>query len=257
MQSEAEVLIRTAINEEAEKNEALALQWAQERYSLLLERAMNPEPSLTPTSYTWVEMAGGDLVHRYYLAGDTTKATALVAELNQLKDAHPEDVRGWGADYLRIANMEMKPAPQIPVLKALGRQPGADLVQKGRVEVVWFFFLNCSHCVTDMRYLNEFEKRYRKENLLIANLTTYKTAVRMEALPHTKVEAELDKTRRKKSPHLTMAVAPEQTLADYNITSFPRIVVIDKMGRLRYQGIPDGLDKGEDLDRLVRQLLAE
>ncbi|HLK52936.1 MAG TPA: redoxin family protein [Candidatus Angelobacter sp.] len=257
IESKAEVLIRTAIEEEADKNEATALGWSQERYSLLLERENNPKPESPAVPYVWIFTAGGDLVHRYYLAGEMDKATALVAELNQLKDAHPQEMRGWAADSLYTANMEMKPAPQIPVLKAVGRPVGADLVQKGRVEVVHFMFLRCPPCITDLRYLDEFEKRYRKENVLVANLTTYQSALQPDNPPHNSVEAALNKARHKRSPHLTMAVAPEQTLADYQITAFPVIAVIDKTGRLRYVGQSRGFDEGEELDRLVRKLLAE
>ena len=256
IESDAEVSIRVAIAEVAEKNEGLALQWSQERYALLLERATNPRPGLTPVSYTWVEMAGADLVHRYFLRGQSDKGTELVAELNRLRDAHPKDVLGWGNDFLNWANMEFKPAPSIPVLKTLGRGASSDIIQKGRVEVVHFFFLRCSPCMTDLRYLTEFQKRY-KSKVLVANVTTYNAALQPDTPPHTTVESALDKTRKKKSPGLTMTVAPERTLQDYRITSYPVIAVIDKAGRLRYAGFPDGFDEGEDLDRLVKRLVDE
>jgi hypothetical protein len=251
------VAVRVAIEEEADKTEMTALGWSQERYSLLLDRANNPKPGVPSVSYVWAFTAGGDLVHRYYLAGATDKATTLVAELNQLKAAHPEGAQGWGADYLNAANMEMNPAPKIPVLKAVGGQQGADLVQKGRVEVVHFIFLRCSPCITQLKYLDSMQKRFGKENVLVANVTTYKTALQPDAPAHSSVDSALQKTRKKESPHLSMVVAPERTLADFHVTAFPVLAVIDKEGRLRYEGLSNSFDEGEEIDRLVRKLLAE
>lgn len=255
--AEQELAVRVAIGEEADTNEATALTWSQERYSILLDRASNFKPGTDPLPYVWILMAGGDLVHRYYIAGQTDKARALLAELNQLKAAHPEGATGWAADYLNAANMEMNPAPQIPVLTAIGRQPGSNLVQKGRVEVVHFIFLRCSPCVTQLKYLDSLQKRYGKENLLVTNVTTYQAALQPDTPPHSDVDSALEKTRKKESPHLAMVVAPEKTLADYQVKSFPVLAIIDKEGRLRFEGIPDGFDEGEELDRLVRKLLAE
>lgn len=255
--SSTEVQIRSAIDDEADKNESIALAWSKERYSLLLDRAKNPKPGTDPVSYVWVFTAGGDLVHRYYLAGQTEKATALVAELNQLKSVHPEEANRWGTDSVYAANMEMKPAPPIPVLKAMGRQPGSDLVQKGRIELVHFMFLRCPPCISDLSNLDKFEQRYKKENILIANVTTYQSALQPDHPSHSSVEAALNEARHKRSPHLMMALSPEQTLADYHVTAFPIIAVIDKEGRLRFIGQSQGFDEGKDVDRLIRKLLAE
>jgi hypothetical protein len=256
IESKQEVRLRAAIDDEADEDEATALQWAEQRYAILRERLQNPSPGVPPISSAWVILAGADLVHRDYLAGRTDEAARLLANLNAMRADNPVQVAGWPSAQLNWANMETKPAPSIPVLRASGGNPGADIVEPGRVEVVSFFFLRCAPCVYDLRNLNDFQKRYPRDKVLVVDVTTYKVALQPDAPPHEEVDSAIDKMRRKRSPRLTMAVAAEQTLNDYGIDSFPVLAVIDKAGRLRYVGYAD-LDSGEAIDRLVHRLLDE
>lgn len=255
--SEVEVAARVAIEEEADRDEVAALRWSQDRYTVLLERARNQQEGLPPVAYEWVLMAAGDLVHRYYLSGDADRATALVREMEELKQQHSGAFHGWAADAVNWAAMEMKPAPPVPVLKALGHVPGPDIVQKGRVEVVHFIFLRCAPCITQLPDLDDLQKRYKNKGVLVASVTTYRAALQPDLPPHAQIESALERVRKKESPQLTMAVSPEQTLAEYKVTAFPVLAVIDKHGRLRYTGQSNQFDEGEEIDRLVQKLLAE
>jgi hypothetical protein len=255
--SDQEIRLRVAIENEADHDEATALQWAEERYSLLLERLQLSKPGVPPISPAWIVMAGADLTHRYYLAGKTDQAATILAEINRLKDGNPAEMRGWSSEQLNWANMETQPAPPIPVLHASGGNPGPDIVQPGRVEVVSFFFLRCAPCLSDLWELDDFQKRYPKDKVLVVDVTTYKVALQPDAPPHKEVESAIDKVRRKKSRRLTMAVTAEPALHDYGINGFPALAVIDKQGRLRYAGFSDNLESGEAVDRLVRRLLDE
>jgi thiol-disulfide isomerase/thioredoxin len=256
-ESDQEVRIRSAIEEEADHDEAAALKWAEERYSLLLERLQHSEPGVPPISPSWIVMAGANLTHRYYLAGKADQAATVLAAINRLKDENPDEVQGWSLEQLNWANMEMKPAPSISVLQALGSHPGTDIIQRGRVELVSFFFLRCAPCLYDLQNLNDFQKRFSKNKVLVVDITTYKAALQPDEPRHKEVESAIEKVRLKRSRRLTMAIAPEKTLQDYMVKAFPTVAVIDKAGRLRYAGSPNGYYSGEELDRLVRQLLDE
>ena len=255
--SEQEVRVRVAIDEEANQNENTALKWAEERYSILLQRLQHLKIDVPPLSAGWVILAGADLTHRYYLAGETERAANTLAEINRLKAETPEPIEAWPSDQLNWINMELKPAPPIPVIRPLGSDPGPDVVRSGRVELVSFFFLRCSPCLSELEDLDDFQKRYPKDRVLVVDVTTYEAALQPDEPPHKQVESAIENTRRKKSPHLTMAVTSEQTLRDYGIRAFPTVAVIDKVGRVRYAGTSNGYDTGEDLDRLVRRLLDE
>lgn len=105
-------------------------------------------------------MAGSDLVHRYYLAGQTDRAKAVLPELNRIPKEHPDVTQGWGPDQLRWANLEMHPAPAIPVLKVFGTESEAELIRRGRVEVMSFFFIGCAPCMSELPDLNALQKQY-------------------------------------------------------------------------------------------------
>jgi hypothetical protein len=58
IESEQEVRLRAAIDDEADEDEATALQWAEQRYAILRERLQNPSPGVPPISSAWVILAG-------------------------------------------------------------------------------------------------------------------------------------------------------------------------------------------------------
>lgn len=255
--SEQEIMTRSVIDDESNTSEEKALEWARERYLLLLGRAQNEAPGVPIVSFQWVVMAGADLVHRYWLFGKTDQAQEILAELNHIKDFHLKEVQGWASEELHWANMEMQPAPSIPVLKLLGTESSSEMIQKGRVEVVSFFFLGCGPCIQEFATLNNLQKRYRNEKLLVADVTTYKANSYMDPPTHTTIEAALNRAWRKKAPYLTMVVTSDGTLANYQVVAFPVVVVIDKAGRVRYVGREIDFEDDEPLGRLIRSLLEE
>jgi hypothetical protein len=156
--------IDVAIDDEAGTDLAKALEWSNERYLLLLDRSQTEKPGLPPVSSSCVLSAGSELVHLYYLAGEKEHAAKVLDEMNGLAKSDPDETKGWGAEDLHWANLEMHPAPEITALKALGGKSGSDLIQPGRVEVISFFFLGCAPCMHELSDLNALQKRYGKKN---------------------------------------------------------------------------------------------
>ena len=54
-----------------------------------------------------------------------------------------------------------------------------------------------------------------------------------------------------------MVVTSDETLANYQVASFPVVVVIDKAGRVRYVGREIDFDEDEPVGRLIHRLLEE
>ncbi len=255
--SEQEVAMRAAIEDEAEHDESTALKWSEERYDLLSQRTKTPATDASRISPEWTIMAGADLVHRYYLAGKPEEAHRALDSIISLDRDARSKTGSWSADQLYWAQMEMNPAPPIPVVKAFGHSLGSDLIQEGRVEVISFFFLRCAPCISELEHLQDFEKRYAKDKVLVADVTTYKAALQPDAPSAATVETEMQKLRHKHAHHLTMAITPDKALQDYGIHSFPVVAVIDKHGRFRYSGFTITFDEGETIDQLVQKLLLE
>jgi len=45
------------------------------------------------------------------------------------------------------------------------------------VEVVSFFFLRCAPCIGELSGLDDLQKRYARDKVLVADVTTYKAAL--------------------------------------------------------------------------------
>lgn len=251
------VMVDSLIDDEARKHEATALDWSKERYSLLVNRAKNPTPDAPEVSYQWVVFAGTDLVHRYYLLGKNDEAQKVLEQLNQFEETHQSDIQGFASESLHWANMEMRPAPPIPVQKLLSRAPVSDVIQKGRVEIVSFFFLGCAPCMSELPALNDLQERYEKDKVLVADITTYKANSSIDPPTQSNIEAALNQTRLKNAPDLSMVVTSDATMANYGVNGFPVVAVIDKGGRLRYVGREIDFDADEPIGRLVHRLAEE
>lgn len=241
---------------EDEPNEAKALDRSAERYSILLKRVDNPKPDAAKVPYQWLVLAGTNLVHLYYLSERNDEAQKVLGQLNHLKEAHPNEVGGWAAEELHWANLEMRPAPSIPIRKLVSQKPISGLIQKGRVEVISFFFLGCAPCLGELPALNDLQKRHDNSKVLVADVTTYK-ANSFPQRTQSKIEGALKETRRKKAPAVSMVVTSDETLADYGIHGFPVIAVIDKSGRLRYMGRDISFDEDDPVGHLVAKLVTQ
>jgi len=253
VESQLDVVIDT----ESDTNAAKALEWSKERYGILVERNRTEKPGVPPVHASSVMSAGADLAHRYYLAGQNDEAARLLGELNAFGKSHPEAAESWGAEDLYWVNMEMKPAPAIAVLKEFGGKSGPDLIQKGRVEVISFFFLGCGPCVFEMPRLNELQNRYGKEKLLVADVTSYEVGSRYAYSTNSKTDADVEKARQENAPDIDFVISTDKTLGSYVVHGFPVVLFVDKSGRVRFVGREISFRDEESTGRLIRKLMEE
>jgi thiol-disulfide isomerase/thioredoxin len=247
----------SAIDDESDTSPEKALEWSKERYAILVDRSRTEKPGVPPVHASWVMSAGADLIHRYYLAGDADAATQVLGEMNSFSKSHPEAAEIWGAEDLRWANMEMQAAPAVAVLKKLGGNSGPDLFEPGRVEVVSFFFLGCGPCMTELPRLNDLQKRYGKKKLLAVDVTSYKLNSYLTPSSDSNIEAALEKARLENAPDIDFVITSEETLASYDMHGFPVVVLVDKMGRIRFVGRVIDFREDESTGRLIQKLLEE
>ena len=249
--------IYEAIDEEAGADPKKALEWSKERYAILLDRSQIEKPGITPVSSSCVLRAGSDLVHRYYLAGETGPAVKVLDELNSFAKSHMDETAGSGVEDLHWANLEMHPAPAVTVLKMLPRNFSSDLIRPGRVEVISFFFLGCYPCMRELPHLDALQKRYGEKKLLVTDVTTYKVNLYTTGSIHSNIEASLEKTRLENAPSIGVMITSDETLASYGVNAFPVVAVVDKMGRLRYIGRDANLEDDDSVGQLIRELIEE
>jgi thiol-disulfide isomerase/thioredoxin len=245
------------IDDEADTDPQEALEWSKERYALLLDRSPAEKPGVPPVSAGCVLSAGSDLVHRYYMAGQTGQAVKLLDEMNRFANSRPDAAMGWGLEDLHWANLEMQPAPPLTVLKMLGRNPLSDLIQPGRVEMISFFFLGCSPCIQELPDLNALQKRYGRKKLLVTDVTTYKVNWYPTSFTDSQIEGSLEKVRLEKAPRIGVVITSDETLAIYGIHGFPVVALVDKLGRLRYFGRDLNFKENDSVGRLIQTLIEE
>jgi thiol-disulfide isomerase/thioredoxin len=246
--------IDVAIEDESSTAPEKALEWSRERYAILLGRT---ERDTDPFSTDSMLSAGSDLVHRYYLAGNTEQAAKVLDEMNRFVKSQPGEIKGWGAEELHWANLEMHSAPEIAVVKALGRDSAAGLIEPGRVEVLSFFFLGCAPCMRELSELNALQKRYGKKKLRVIGLTTYKMNSYLRPPTHSNIEASVAKTRARTARSVSFVMTPDETLTTYGINGFPVAVFVDKMGRIRYVGRDINFEDDDSMGRLIHRLVEE
>jgi thiol-disulfide isomerase/thioredoxin len=249
--------IDVAIDDEASTDPQKAVEWSNERYVLLLDREKAEKPGVSPLSSSFVLSAGSDLVHRYYLTGETGLAAKVLDEMNSLVKSHSDDAAGWGAEDLHWANLEMHSAPAVTVLKMLGGNPASGVIQSGRVEVISFFFLGCSPCIYELPHLDALQKRYGRKKLLVTDVTTYKVNSYLTPATHSNIEASLEKARLENAPGVGVLITSDETLASYGIHGFPVVAIVDKQGRVRYVGRVLDFEDDDSVGRLIHKLIEE
>ena len=252
-----ETQIDVAIDYEADRDLVKALEWSKERYSLLLDRSQTEKLGLPPVSSSSVLSAGSELVHLCYLAGEMGQAAKVLDEMNSFVTTHPDEAKGWGAEDLHWANLEMHSAPPVTVLKMLGRSSPSGLIQPGCVAVISFFFLGCSPCMRELPDLDDLQKRYGKKKLLVTDVTTYKMNSYLTRSTHSNIEASLEKARLKNAPGIGIVMTSDETLASYGVNGFPVVAIVDKMGRLRYVGRDTNFEDNDPIGLLIHKLIEE
>lgn len=246
--------VDVAIDDEAGTAPEKALEWSRERYAILLGRT---EKGTNPSLADSMLRAGSDLVHRYYLVGNTEQAAKVLDEMNRFVKSRPGETNGWGAEELHWANLEMHTAPEVTVLKVLGRQSGSDIIRPNRVEVLSFFFVGCAPCMHELSDLNALQERYGQKKLRIIGLTTYKANSYINPPTHSNIEISVEKARVRTARSVGVVMTSDETLTTYGINGFPVVVLVDKMGRVRYMGRDINFEDDDSMGLLIRRLIEE
>jgi thiol-disulfide isomerase/thioredoxin len=249
--------IDAVIDEEAGADPKKALEWSKERYAILLDRSQIEKPGITPVASSYVLGAGSDLVHRYYMAGETGAAGKVLDELTSFAKSHADETADWGARDLHWANLEMHAAPAVTVVKMLRWNSSAELIRPGRVEVISFFFLGCYPCMRELPHLDALQKQYGEKILLVTDVTSYKVNLHTAGSNHSIIEAALEKALTENAPSIGVVITSDETLASYGIKAFPIVAVVDKLGRVRYIGPDARLEEDDPVGQLIRELIEE
>jgi thiol-disulfide isomerase/thioredoxin len=120
---------------------------------------------------------------------------------------------------------------------------------RGRVVLVEFWTFGCYNCRNTLASVKEWHARYRERGLTIVGVHT----------PETSSEYNLDNVRREvpalgiKYPVVTDN--DYTTWKAYGVEAWPTILVVDKLGRIRWLHVGEG--RYEETENVIKTLLAE
>src|SRR5712691_2874110 len=120
---------------------------------------------------------------------------------------------------------------------------------RGRVVLVEFWTFGCYNCRNTLPSVKEWDARYRERGLTIIGVHT----------PETTSEYNIDNVRREvpglgiKYPVVTDN--DYATWKAYGVEAWPTILVIDKLGRIRWLHVGEG--RYDETESVIKTLLAE
>jgi len=136
-------------------------------------------------------------------------------------------------------------------------QPVTLASLKGRVVLLNFWVYSCYNCTNTVPSLVEFDHRYRDQGLTIIGIHT------PEFPPYSGEHDRANVAKALSEYHIQYPVAQDNDDATWNlygIRFWPSFVLIDKRGRIRYEGAGEfHLDDGtfKEWDDRIKSLLAE
>tara|TARA_B100000700_G_C14865884_1_gene770925 strand:- start:424 stop:921 length:498 start_codon:yes stop_codon:yes gene_type:complete len=140
-----------------------------------------------------------------------------------------------------ISEMHGKPAPELSLEGWLNSQPLELSSLKGKIVVLDFWATWCAECVRSIPHLNELQKRYADQGVVIIGVCASDGSERM---------GELAKNRGIKFP---VAIdKKDATNKRYRANSSPDYYIIDRAGKLRW-----GDFVNKHVEKAIGILLAE
>jgi thiol-disulfide isomerase/thioredoxin len=176
-------------------------------------------------------------------------------------------ITGTGAWLLGTVRLSARPPDRPPVMRPAPEwrnqswlntdQPLTLKSLRGRVVLLNFWVFTCYNCTNTVPSLVEFDRRYRDQGLTIIGIHT-------PEFPPYAGEHDRKNVEQALSRHgIRYPVAQDNDNATWNlygIRFWPSFVLIDKQGRIRYEGVGEfHLDDAtfQDWEGKIKELLAE
>jgi len=109
----------------------------------------------------------------------------------------------------------------------------------------------------ELPHLNDLQKRYGNKKLLVTDVTTYTANSYLTPPTHSNIEVSLEKSRLENARDISFVIASEETLKSYDVNAFPVVVVVDKLGRVRYVGRVKDFDDDDSAGVVIHKVMEE
>lgn len=214
------------------------------------------------------------------LAGETLNSAMAFIESIESEDANFNRVReNFAKNAERMSKsiesaralsaMIGKPAPAIDPMEWVNGEPETIDSLKGKVVLLDFWAVWCGPCIATFPHLKHLDAEYGPKGLTIIGVTRQynfswdeATANASRSSDPVSLEDEmamLDKFIAKHElTHRTMVTPQNSKMqSEYQVTGIPHVALLDKQGNVRLVKIGSGSKNAEEIEAMVKTLLAE
>ncbi len=219
---------------------------------------------------TAVVGAGASLVAALKGAGRRAEAVAVIQEIRarglalasaRLYGQATMMLLGEGAGLdapPEVPGLEPVPPPALQVAEWIDQQPVTLDSLRGRVVILDFWATWCGPCRITIPKLNALHRKYKDRGLVVLGLTDFESGVEGGGETRAEQVAYLRRYKRENGVAYGFAVAEtHDNNANYNVTSIPTAVLLDRKGRVRFITISADDDEARALASMVEKLIEE